>query len=47
MLFANTTNESLDALSLKEGDGTYTISGGGAQGAQDKVIQVGVFWESD
>ncbi|KAL4892386.1 putative pectate lyase G [Aspergillus ambiguus] len=28
-----------DALSLKEGDGTFNIIGGGAQGAEDKVIQ--------
>ncbi|KAF9895090.1 hypothetical protein FE257_004719 [Aspergillus nanangensis] len=28
-----------DALSLKEGDGTYNIIGGGAQGAEDKIIQ--------
>lgn len=29
-----------DALSLKEGSGPYNIVGGGAQGADDKVIQV-------
>jgi pectate lyase len=29
-----------DALSLKEGSGPYNIIGGGAQGAEDKVIQV-------
>ncbi|KAL3483542.1 pectate lyase-domain-containing protein [Aspergillus germanicus] len=28
-----------DALSLKEGDGPYNVIGGGAQGAEDKVIQ--------
>ncbi|KAL5043042.1 putative pectate lyase G [Aspergillus fruticulosus] len=28
-----------DALSLKEGSGPYVITGGGAQGAEDKVIQ--------
>ncbi|GAB1215538.1 hypothetical protein ATERTT37_004729 [Aspergillus terreus] len=28
-----------DALSLKEGSGPFTIIGGGAQGAEDKVIQ--------
>ncbi|KAI9930240.1 hypothetical protein ASPWEDRAFT_23962 [Aspergillus wentii DTO 134E9] len=28
-----------DALSLKKGSGTYNIVGGGAQGADDKVIQ--------
>ena len=30
---------SIDALSLKEGSGPYRIIGGGAQGADDKVIQ--------
>jgi pectate lyase len=30
-----------DALSLKEGSGPYVVTGGGAQGAKDKVIQVG------
>jgi pectate lyase len=29
-----------DALSLKEGSGPYNVIGGGAQGAEDKVIQV-------
>ncbi|KAL3437029.1 putative pectate lyase G [Aspergillus tetrazonus] len=28
-----------DALSLKEGSGPYVVTGGGAQGAEDKVIQ--------
>ncbi|OJI99755.1 hypothetical protein ASPVEDRAFT_128640 [Aspergillus versicolor CBS 583.65] len=28
-----------DALSLKTGDGPFTVTGGGAQGAEDKVIQ--------
>ncbi|OJJ07164.1 hypothetical protein ASPVEDRAFT_141582 [Aspergillus versicolor CBS 583.65] len=28
-----------DALSLKEGSGPYNVIGGGAQGAEDKVIQ--------
>ena len=34
------TNPShLDALSLKTGSGPFTVIGGGAQGAEDKVIQ--------
>lgn len=32
-----------DALSLKEGSGPYNVIGGGAQGAEDKVIQVCLF----